>query len=232
MMLQKYIQEQQKKLEKSDFYSSGGIHVYFKDPVDNDEINVELCVSHLEKKVPSHLLGEIEMIIIGWFEEFAERHINAFYKDGALHISNVQDDAEDLFDDILHETAHSIETPYGHYLYGDDKLKKEFLRKRKHLHDILWANGFKAPETFFANTEYNKEFDMFLYEKIGYDKLSSLMSGLFINPYAATSLSEYFATAFTEFYINSNHKFLKTISPAVYKKLFLLQDEEKVDELL
>jgi len=226
------LKEQQKKLQQtSDFYTPNGIHVYFKDAIDNEEVDVEMCVSRLEKVVPSHLLSEIEMIIIGWFDEFEERDINAFYKDGALHISHVQDDSEDLFDDILHETAHSLETPYGQIIYSDEEMKNEFLRKRKHLYDILWAKGFKAPLSFFMDTEYNKEFDMFLYEKIGYDKLSSLMAGLFINPYAATSLSEYFATGFTEFYLNSDHKFLKTVSPGLYGKLFLLQNEEKLDEL-
>ena len=36
------------------------------------------------------------MIIVGWFEEFEERKLNAFYKDGTLHISNTQDDEEDM----------------------------------------------------------------------------------------------------------------------------------------
>ena len=53
------------------------------------------------------------------------------------------------------------------------------------------------------NVEYDEEFDMFLYEDIGYDKLATLMQGLFINPYAATSLREYFATGFTDFFMNS-----------------------------
>jgi len=73
---------------------------------------------------------------------------------------------------------------------------------------------------------------MFLYEKIGYDKLSSIMMGMFINPYAATSLSEYFATGFTEFYINSDHKFLQKISPELYRKINLLCDEETLDNQL
>ena len=86
--------------------------------------------------------------------------------------------------------------------------------------------------SFFTDVEYNKEFDMFLYEKIGYDKLSSIMMGMFINPYAATSLSEYFATGFTEFYINSDHKFLQKISPELYRKINLLCDEEALDKQL
>ena len=64
------------------------------------------------------------------------------------------------------------------------------------------------------------EFDNFLLNKIGYDKLSLLIQGLFLNPYAATSLREYFATGFTDFYLDANHNTLKSICPALYRKLF------------
>ena len=76
----------------------------------------------------------------------------------------------------------------------------------------------------------NEEFDMFLYEKIGYDKLSNIMKGVVITPYAATSLREYFATGFTEFYLHPDeHEFLQKVSPALYKKLLILHNPEKLD---
>jgi len=56
--------------------------------------------------------------------------------------------------------------------------------------------------------------------------------GLFINAYAAVSLREYFATGFTDFYLHPNHNFLKQVSPALYKKLLLLQDEENLDTVV
>ena len=77
--------------------------------------------------------------------------------------------------------------------------------------------------------EYDEELDMFLYESIGYDKLSTLLGSLFISPYAATSLREYYATAFTYFYIHSDHTPLEKNSPQVYAKLLLINDEEKLD---
>ncbi len=225
-----YIQEKQKKLQqKSDFYTPSGIHVYFQEPFHNENVDMEEAIAKLESSVPKHLLSEVEMIIIGWFDEFAERSINAFYKDNALYISHLQDDTEDLYDDIVHEIAHSLESPNGYIIYGDEKIKKEFLRKRENLHNILWSKGFRAPLSFFMDTEYNQEFDDFLHKKIGYDKLTSLMSGMFINPYAATSLQEYFATGFTDFYLNTDHKYLSTVSPELYKKLYELQQEESLD---
>ena len=225
-----YIQEKQKRLQQqSDFYTPSGLHIYFQEPFHNENVDMEETIARLESSIPHHLLSEVEMIIVGWFKEFEERQINAFYKDGALYISNLQDDNDDLYDDLVHELAHSLESPHGYMIYGDEKIKNEFLRKRKSLHDMLSTRGFRAPLSFFMDVEYNIEFDNFLYKKVGYDKLASIMSGMFINPYAATSLKEYFATGFTDFFINSDHKYLKTISPALYEKIYTLQQEKRLD---
>ena len=93
-MHKEYIKASHKRIneEVTNFYTQTGIHVYFKDQLYNDKIDVEKAVSRLESLVPTQLLTEIEMIIIGHFDEFEERDITAFYKDGALHISNIQND--------------------------------------------------------------------------------------------------------------------------------------------
>ena len=39
--------------------------------------------------MPDHLLDEVEMIVIGWFDEFDERQINAFYR-SEEHTSELQ----------------------------------------------------------------------------------------------------------------------------------------------
>ncbi len=229
-MLKDYIFQKQQKLmeQQTDFYTSTGLHVFFKDPVEN--VDVEKVVSKVESSIPEHLLSEVEMIIIGWFDEFEERSLNAFYDSGTLYVSNIQDDFMDMYDDMIHEISHSLEEPHGYFLYGDKKIEDEFLRKRKYLHDIVWKMGFKTPLAVFMNPEYNEEFDMFLYEKIGYDKLSTAVAGVFVSPYAATSLREYFATGFTEFYLHPDeHGFLQKVSPELYKKLVLLQNPEELD---
>ena len=97
-MLIENLKQKQKKL--TDFYTSRGLHVYFREPLLNDEIDVEKVISNVESKLPKHLTSEVEMVIFGQFDEFAERNINAAYKDGALYISNFQDDEADLYDII------------------------------------------------------------------------------------------------------------------------------------
>jgi len=214
----------------SNFYTSTGIHVYFKDNMIDDTIDVEKVISKLESLIPTQLLGEVEMIIIGHFDEFEERSINAFYKDGALHITNLQMDEDDLLDDMIHETAHAVEEAYGQEIYGDSRIKDEFLSKRQHLYSILWSMGFKAPKSLFMDPEYDYEFDQFLLKDVGYDKLSKVTSGLFINAYAPTSLREYFATGFTEFYLHPNdHGIIKKVSPQLYAKIQKINNIDFLD---
>ena len=229
-MLIKQLQEMHKKRSQknSDFYTPSGIHVYFKDEIAND-VDVEVVISKVESKIPLHLLSEIEMIIVGWFDEFEKRSANAFYDSGTIYITNIQDNEEDMFDDIIHEISHSLEEAHGYFIYGDKKVKDEFLKKRAFLHDLLWKLDFKVPKSFFSDVEYNTEFDDFLHKKIGYSKLSPICRGLFVNAYAVTSLREYFATMFTEFYLDSDHSYLRKLCPILYKKIFLLQDPNKLD---
>ena len=214
--------------KRLDFYTPAGIRVYFKNQLVKP-VDVEAVMAKVESKIPNHLLSEIEMVIVGWFEEFEKRDVNAFYDSGAIYVSNTQDGEEDLYDDIIHELSHALEESYGYQIYSDNKIVNEFLQKRNILYDILWANDFKAPKSIFNNTEYNQDFDDFLHKKVGYHRLAPLVQGLFITPYAATSIREYFATMFTEFYLTSNHQYIKKLSPALYDKILMLQNAENLD---
>lgn len=218
-----FLQENNNKV--NNFYTSTGIHVYVKDPLTNG-LDMEEIVSVVENRIPKKFLAEVEMMIVGDLEEFEDRKINAMYKDGCLYITNEQDDADDLIDDIIHEIAHSLEEPFGLEIYGDKKLSSEFLNKRGQLRSILWTHDYKTQLNFFMNTEYDIEFDDFLLNKVGYDKLSILMQGLFISPYAATSLREYFATGFTDFFMEPDHRLLKSVSPILYKKIEKLYKDD------
>jgi len=84
----------------------------------------------------------------------------------------------------------------------------------------IWAKQF-------LNPEYNAQFDKYLYEVLGYPLLTSLSMGLFVSPYAVTSLREYFSTGFEEYFLKDRN-YLKNISPAIYNKIEgLLEDENR-----
>ena len=62
------LEKQKKQLEaQTDFYTPRGLHVYFKEPISNDEVDVEKVISRVESKLPHHLLSEVEMIIFGHY---------------------------------------------------------------------------------------------------------------------------------------------------------------------
>jgi len=228
-MLLNYIQQRQKMLEEANnFYTASGIHVFTKDELVNDSVDLEGVIGKLESILPDHVRDGVEMVIVGQFDEFQERGINAFYKDGALYVSNFQSDNADLLDDLIHETAHSVEEQYGMEIYADQEIKDEFLRKRMHIYNVLWNMGFEPVEADFLETEYDQDFDEYLHQDIGYDKLSEILKGIMVSPYAATSLREYFATGFTEFYLHpDSHGYLKKTSPELYKKLVQLHRMEE-----
>ena len=120
---------------------------------------------------------------------------------------------------FFHELAHSFEKPYYDQIYGDRFLRKEFLNKRNQLKNVITMyEGGRPPPVDFNQINYSKELDDYLANTIGYDKLWKYCAGIFTNPYAATSLREYFAAGF-ENWLYGNQEMLYRSSPVLYNKL-------------
>lgn len=207
------------KQQQREFTMRESVQVYIKDKLTSD-IDVQDILDRVSNLIPNHLMSEIDSIFIGMFEEFEEADINAVYKDGAIYVTNDQDDEADLVDDIIHEIAHSLESPYGYDIYGDGKLEREFLAKREILYEILKAEGLEPDESLFLNPEYVREMDNYLYEEVGYERLNFIVTsyGIFTSAYPATSLREYYASGFEYFFLE-DRKYLKEISPTLYQKI-------------
>ena len=210
-----------KKLQ--DAFSISGTPVFIKDRLP-DNINFEFVVKYIEKRIPPRFMKGIDVVYVGQFEDFDRRDINAYFEDGALYVSNEQDDEMDIIDDIVHEIAHSVEKEYGGYIYTG-RIEKEFEGKRRRLYDMLRAHGYKMSPVFKVKMEYDKEIDEFLYKEIGYEFLGNLVSGLFPSPYSVTSLQEYYAIGFEEYFLG-DVKYLKKVSPALYSVLESLTEGE------
>ena len=213
----------------SEYWLYNRIIVLVKDPLPED-VNLPRVLKIIEQNIPKHLAHEVDSVYIGGFDEFIEREINSFYRDGAMFITNQQSDDNDLLDDMIHEMAHSVESLHKSKIYMDRAVEEEFLGKRRRLYSILknhdtLAKASQKIRKQFLNVEYSEEFDMFLYKKIGYPLLSNLTMGLFVDPYAVTSLREYFAIGFEQFYMRDKI-YLQKVSPQVYYKLTELEDIE------
>ena len=214
-----YIQNSLKGTNHKLFFKN--VDVYVLNPLPAN-FNLEFVLKKVEKTVPEHLVYGLESIYIGEFDDLEEKEFDALYKDGTIYATNKQEDEEDLIDDIIHEIAHLTEENLGHYIYSDRKIIDEFLGKRARLQAILQAHNFEIPnQAAFYQLEYDEEFDYYLYKTIGYDRLTFLSMGLFISPYSATSLREYFAKSFQRYFMGDMEQIQK-ISPAVFEKIEFL----------
>lgn len=218
----KYLRNVQKKGWDNPLgeFTHGGINVEVKNPVPSN-VNLRECLSTVFDRMPKYLYKNVSHIKIGYFPFLIQRQINAMYKDGTIYLSNEHSDNYDLISDIIHEIAHAFEELNSKYLYEDKIIENEFLSKRQALYELLRARNlisYPVTEQDFYNLNYDMKFDNYLYHIIGYEKLSNISVNIFVSPYGATSLREYFANSFENFFINDMF-LVRKISPNVYAKL-------------
>tara|TARA_B100000686_G_C16722141_1_gene935586 strand:+ start:616 stop:1284 length:669 start_codon:yes stop_codon:yes gene_type:complete len=197
-----------------DVYNLSGVDVYIKDRLP-EHIDPDFVFNYISARIPFHLTRNIDIVYIGQFPEMKEREISAYYEDGAIYVTNEQEEDIDMIDDIIHELAHAVERNNENIVYGTGALQREFKAKRRNLYTII-QDMYKIPEGFLSDIEYNKEIDNFLFRTIGYDILNQIVSNIFVSGYAATSVNEYFARGFEEYFIGNKDK-LKQLSPVLYK---------------
>ena len=181
-------------------------------------IDFDQIVKEIEEHMSSHLFEEIDYIFIGSFSENDERALEAHYKDGAIYITSDLPTNKDYIENIVHEAAHAIEGQHGLSIYGDKNIEQEFLGKRRRLAARMTAEKIDISSLNFEDPEYSMELDSFLYKGIGYEKLNNLTIGLFNSAYAVTSLNEYFASGFEEYFLG-DRAYLHKISPQLFKKV-------------
>ncbi len=204
------------------YYLNGEIPVWSEDPLP-EYINLRAVLTKIEDMLPSAYFRYVDAVKIGTFPEMINRELNAMYLDGVLYFSNFQEPKEDMNDDIIHEIAHAIEDNNKDLIYGDERVMVEFLGKRKRLYNILKNQGYDVKLKEFLNVNYDEDFDMFLYQDIGYTKLNNLVMGLFPGAYSVTSLSEYFAVGFERFYMKEGNS-LSKMCPVLIKRIDLLDE--------
>ena len=149
---------------------------------------------------------------------FDEKKVNALYRDGIFYITNQQSGTKDIVDDLVHEFAHHMETLYPEEIYSDRSVIREFVRKRQEMNFELRSEGYWTDDYDFDNLKYDAAFDKFLYERVGRNMLRMITTGLFVRPYAAVSLREYFATGFEAFYTGQEQT-LEKVSPILFDKI-------------
>ena len=204
------------------YYLNKEIPVWSDDPLP-EHINLSAVLEKVEKMLPSAYFRYVHAVKIGTYPEMINRELNAMYKDNVLYISNFQADEEDMYDDIIHEIAHAVEEHNSELIYGDERLMMEFLGKRKRLYHILKNEGYDVKIEQFLKIKYDYDFDMFLFQDVGYPLLNNLVIGLFPSAYSVTSLREYFAVGFERYYMKDYKNLIKTC-PILIKKINILNE--------
>lgn len=205
-------------------YMLKDVDIYIKDQLP-EGVDIDFVIRYVAKRLPNHVLANIDIIYVGHFQDLVDREVNALWQNGAIYITNDQDSEMDMIDDLIHEIAHSNEKHFEQIIYEDGRLEKEFLLRRKKIAFILKDKGYKIPAGFIYNANYDKQIDDFLYEQVTYETLWQLIVGIFPSPYAVTSIREYWAKGFEEFYMGKGQD-LKEVSPVLFSKLMQLHNLE------
>jgi len=168
-----------------------------------------------EETLSSQLLMNVDVVYVGDLRELNGR--NATYANAAIYMTNKEPTIEDMLENFVHEVAHSLEDTLGPQIYTQE-LVNEFKGKRARLKSILESHGFYTNPHLYGFTEYNKAFDKFLADEVGYPILLNLTMGLFASPYAATSIQEYFANGFEKYFLEEP-RYVWSVSPVLYEKI-------------
>ena len=208
-----------------DHFSLSGIDVFVKDQLPR-EIDTSFVFEYIRSRIPFFFMSGIDIIYIGQFPMMKKRDINAYFEDGAIYVTNDQDDEMDMIEDIIHEIAHAVESNHQQFIYSTGAIQREFIAKRERLSDLL-SQKFNVPKDFNTNFEYDKVIDNFLYKDVGYDALNQICVNIFPSAYAVTSLSEYWAKGFEELFIG-DPAVLRDTCPVLFRTLVtLLKDLEE-----
>ena len=184
-------------------------------------VDIPTFCQEVEAILPQALLRNVDVVYIGNFAALKDK--NAAYDNGAIYMTCEEPTNFDMLENFVHETAHALEDTFGWQIY-DDSLIKEFKGKRERLYQLLKAAGFPVNHLLFKQTEYNKKFDEYLAFEIGYADLAAHTMGLFVTPYGATSIQEYFANGFEQYFLDNPLSILKT-SPILYQKIESILNE-------
>jgi hypothetical protein len=217
-----YIKESSNKPLKREFYLKSGTMIFIKD-APSENLDLLDCFKKIEHVLPNNFLKLIDVVYVGQFEHLDKTDTNAMFKDSAIYVTNLQDDNDDFIDDIIHEVAHAVGQKFDYELLYDERVELEFLGKREKLEKTLRLEGYNTELFYFLDTDYSRELDKFFYQEVGYPMMTTLTMNLFVSPYGATSLKEYFANGFEAYYLD-NRRFLEQISPKLYQKITYLEN--------
>jgi hypothetical protein len=220
----------QQKEEQKEFYLSD-IPIFLLEKIPS-HLDISNIIEDVREAIPYEFYSSLEGIYIGSFKELEDRKVQAIFKDGVIYLSSYKNfpnvDHDSVVSHLIHEIGHLVEDDFYNNIYGDQSIEVEYLFKKKRLLNLLKSNGISFPSigNLFFSDDRVDEFDRFLYKDIGYDNLAPVTVGLFTSPYSVTTLREYFANGFEEYFIG-DEAYLKEVSPQLFNKIKTLINNVK-----
>ncbi len=216
--MKQYIIESASKAQNSqkEFTLFKRITVQVTDPLP-DGINLKKILKDVERNIPEHVVSDVDSIYIGNYKMLQDRQADSIYVNGSILITNNQPSEIELYSTFIHEIGHAATEIAKDFIYSDGRLSHEFVSKRKTLFSLL-KDDYQINLKDFIDINYNKNFDKLAYQTIGYDNLGIITSGLFISPYAATDLREYFANGFEHLIIDGDSE-IRKMCPMLFRKI-------------
>ena len=224
MSIRDYIMEKVENTPK--IFSFAGARVEQVDETP-EGIDCQAIFKKVEDALPRKFLLGLKKVRIEDHPEFKKRNLSALYHEDTLYISPNFGGDGSVFNDIIHEIAHHIETLYPGFIYDDGKIVREFIKKRHEIEYELSTEGYWTNEYDFKDINYNEKLDNLLYKRLGPNMLSLVTTGIFVRPYAAVSVREYFATGFEAYYLGQKEK-LDKVSPMLYDKIYEMHHQENL----
>ncbi len=190
------------------------------------ELDIEEFKS-LIRQLPLYLFSNLEKIYIYPSSQLNKSNFVGYSINKSIFIDcDGLKSNKDIIKVLIHECFHTIENKIKiQFNQQYQNTKNEYLQKKKKVLDsISNINSFVNPElNYYNTTEYDKQFDFYLYKQVGYDNLYFKLFDIFPNAYSMTSLSEYIAVCF-EIYFFENKEWLSKYCNEVYKLITGLEN--------
>lgn len=170
----------------------------------------------------------VDGVYIGDFSFLRDREVEALYADGAVYV-DCNTEAQDVLPHLVHEISHIVEQALAsELLYDDGALELEFLKKKRELKNRLSENPqherrLRELGQSWWELDFQPEVDNFLLNEVGYHDLHVIGYDIFVDPYASSSISEYYATGFERYFLKKDIEYLESVSPVLYFKLTQLE---------
>ena len=81
--------------QQRDHYTLKEIEIFIKDKLPPD-IDADFVFKYVATRIPDHLLHGVDIVYVGQFKHLIDKEVNALYQDGAIYVTNEQDNDLDL----------------------------------------------------------------------------------------------------------------------------------------